>query len=145
MTTPVEAATDLYNQLKPEARGIAVEWVLARTPPDLQEEMIAVIEADIDDGIEPPDPPPTEAPTVVDAPYVGQTGANLNCTMGNWNGEPTSRTYQWNIGGGDVAGATAPDYTVQPADVGQPAYCVQTATNAIGTSAPVTSNVIMVA
>lgn len=88
--------------------------------------------------------PATEAPTVVDAPLVTQNGSVLNCTMGNWNGAPTSRTYQWKNDGADVATATAENYTVQPTDIGHSFTCVQTATNAIGTSAPVTSNAIVV-
>jgi hypothetical protein len=90
-------------------------------------------------------PPPTEAPTVVDAPHVSQTGSTLTCTLGIWNGEPTSRTYQWQSDGVDVAGATAQTYEVQSADVGHSFTCIQTATNAIGTSEPVTSNAVVAA
>ena len=88
------------------------------------------------------EPPPTEAPTVVDAPYVSQAGNILNCTMGNWNGEPTSRTYQWQSDGADVGlpGTGGPNYTVRSVDVGKTFTCVQVASNAAGDSAPVTSN-----
>jgi hypothetical protein len=87
-------------------------------------------------------PPATEPPTVVDAPYVSQAGSNLNCTMGNWNGEPTSRSYRWQLDGLDV-GLDDPNYPVTPEDVGKSAVCVLTAINAAG-SAESTSNAITV-
>lgn len=88
--------------------------------------------------------PPTEAPIVVDAPYVAQEGNILTCTLGNWENEPTSRTYQWQSDDTDVDGATSETYTLQAADVGRTFTCIQTATNVIGTSEPVTSNEVIV-
>ena len=38
------------------------------------------------------------APRNVDVPLVtgdGTVGATLNCTMGNWDGEPTGYAYSW--------------------------------------------------
>jgi hypothetical protein len=139
MTTQVEAAQDLYNQLKPTAVRAAHSYVMDRTPHHLQDEMAAIIDADI---------PVTDPPTVIDAPFVSQTGAGtgstVNCTLGNWNGAPTSRTYQWKKDGVNI-GTSAPSYTLLAADVGHIFLCIMTATNAIGTSGPVSSNQIVTA
>jgi hypothetical protein len=139
MTTDVQAAQDLYNQLKPAAIRSARGYVMARTPAPLQDEMTTIIDADI---------PPVDPPMVVDAPFISQTGSGvgstLNCTLGNWSGAPSSRTYQWKRGATNV-GTSNPTYTVTAPDIGQTFTCVMTATNNIGTSAPVTSNAIIVA
>lgn len=88
------------------------------------------------------EPPATEPPIVVDAPYVSQVGSILNCTMGNWQNEPTSRSYQWQLDGLDV-GLDDPNYPTTPEDVGKSAVCVLIAINAAG-SAESTSNAITV-
>ena len=78
----------------------------------------------------------TEPPVNVDVPAVMQDGDELNCTMGNWENEPTSYSYQWKIDGEDV-GSNAPSYTSTAGDVGHIATCTVTATNAAGsTTAP---------
>lgn len=82
-------------------------------------------------------------PEVTDAPYVEQRGNSLNCTLGNWTNEPTSRTYQWMIDD-VVVGEDAENYAIQPEDVGKSARCVQTATNDMG-SAESTSNTVVIA
>jgi hypothetical protein len=85
----------------------------------------------------------TTAPVNVDVPHVSQSGAVLNCTMGNWEGEPTSYAYQWKIDGVDAGTGTA-DYAVQAGDVGKSATCVVTATNAHGsTAAPPSVGVVV--
>lgn len=134
MPTQVQMANDLYNRLKPIALKQPREYVMARTPAYLVDEMITLIDNDI---------PPTEIPTVVDAPLIWQTGTTLSCTLGNWNGAPSARTYQWKIAGVNV-GTSSANYTRVAGDIGKPAVCVMTATNIIGTSAPVTSNEIVV-
>lgn len=83
-------------------------------------------------------------PVVEFVPEISQDGGTLSCTMGIWYGAPDSRTYQWQSDGADVADATAETYTVKPEDVGHTFTCVQTATNGYGTSAPATSNAIVV-
>ena len=139
MTTDVQAAQDLYNRLKPQAIRAARTYVMTRTPHHLQDEMAAIIDADI---------PPVDAPTVIDAPFVNQTGAGagstLNCTLGNWNGEPTARVYQWVVGG-VVVGTNSPNYAVVAGDIGKTALCNMVATNGVGSSAPVGSNQIAIA
>jgi hypothetical protein len=88
-----------------------------------------------------PEVPPatTELPVNVDAPAVtvngsvvgsAPVGATLNCTMGNWSGEPTSYWYSW-LSDSSVAGS-GPDYVAQDTDIGHGVRCVVTATNAAG-------------
>ena len=84
------------------------------------------------------------APVVVDVPLVTQSGATLNCTMGNWQGEPTSYAYAWQINGSAV-GTDQATYEVQAGDVGGTATCTVTATNAAGSTAAPVSNSVTVA
>jgi hypothetical protein len=139
MTTDVQAAQDLYNQLKPTAVRSARTYVMNRTPSYLQDEMATIIDSDI---------PPVDAPTVIDNPFINQTGtgaaSTLHCTLGNWNGAPTARVYQWKVNN-VVVGTNSPNYTVAAGDVGKPAVCNMVATNGVGSSAPVASNQIVVA
>ena len=139
MTTDVQDAQNRYNLLKPDAIHAARAYVMSRTPHHLQDEMATIIDADI---------PVVDPPTVIDAPFISQTGvgvgSTLNCTLGNWNGAPTSRTYQWKRGVINV-GTSTPSYTVTAPDIGQTFTCIMVATNAIGSSGPVVSNQIAVA
>lgn len=73
-------------------------------------------------------------PANVTVPFVTQAGPTLTCTMGEWSGEPTAYAYQWNVGGTDV-GTDAPAYDFDTAEIGQPAICTVTATNAAGSAA----------
>lgn len=138
MTTDVQWAQSLYDQLKPGARGAARDYVLSRTPPVIQEEMITIFQADMQGVADEVAPP-----TVIDAPFIYQTDTVLTSTLGNWYGSPNSRTYQWKIDGTNV-GTSVATYTRVAGDVGKTATCVMTATNVAGTSAPVTSNSIVV-
>jgi hypothetical protein len=138
MTTDVQAATDLYGQLKAQARQEARDYILSRTPANLQEEMITVFQADMADIAD-----QLQVPVVVDAPFISQTAAVLSSTLGNWEGSPTSRSYQWKIDGANV-GTNAATYTRIAGDIGKTATCVMIATNTAGASAPVTSNAITV-
>ena len=87
---------------------------------------------------------PTEAPVNRDVPYVEQRDTTLNCTMGNWDGEPTSYAYRWEIDGTQAGGDSA-DYTVNEADKGKSATCTVTATNAVGSTTAPPSNSVTVA
>jgi hypothetical protein len=87
--------------------------------------------------------PATAPPVNVDVPHVSQAGAVLSCTMGNWEGTPTSYAYQWQIDGADV-GTDANTYTAAAGDVGKSATCVVTATNAIGSTAAPPSKALVV-
>ena len=84
------------------------------------------------------------APVNVDIPLVMQSGGTLNCTMGNWQGEPTGYAYAWTIDGA-AAGTNAADYAVQAGDVGKSATCIVTATNAVGSTAAPPSTPVIVA
>jgi hypothetical protein len=87
----------------------------------------------------------TTPPVNTTVPHVSQTGNVLNCTMGNWTGEPTAYAYQWQIDGVDV-GTDSLDYTATAGDVGKTATCVVTATNAAGsTAAPPSVGVVVAA
>lgn len=134
MTTDIEAAQDLYNQLKPIAIRTARNYVMARTPHTLQDEMAVIVDADI---------PPTDVPMVIDAPFISQAAAVISCTLGNWSGTPSSRVYQWKIDA-SVVGSNASTYTRIAGDIGKTATCTMIATNGVGASAPVVSNAIVV-
>jgi hypothetical protein len=85
-------------------------------------------------------PPP---PVNVVVPQVSQAANVLSCTMGEWNGTPTSYAYQWRLDGTNI-GTNAPTYNRQPADIGASATCVVTATNAFGSTAAPPSNAVVV-
>lgn len=87
--------------------------------------------------------PPATAPGNVDIPHVTQAGSVMNCTLGNWTGEPTSYAFQWKMGAANV-GTNASTYTVQAGDVGGTATCVVTATNAHGSTPAPPSNGVVV-
>jgi hypothetical protein len=84
------------------------------------------------------------APINKDVPYVSQNYTVMNCTMGNWAGDPDTYAYQWKLNGTN-AGTNSPNYTIAaPADVGKTATCVVTATNLMGsTAAPPSVGVVI--
>ena len=84
------------------------------------------------------------APVNSEVPLVTQSGTTLSCTMGIWEGEPTSYSYAWQIDG-TAAGSDAATYEAQAGDVGKAATCVVTATNAAGSTAAPPSNSVTVA
>jgi hypothetical protein len=68
-------------------------------------------------------PEPNGLPSITGAATSGST---LSASTGSWSGTPTSYTYQWQdckaegLSGtcANINGATAPTYTLKPADVG---------------------------
>ena len=85
-------------------------------------------------------------PRNLDVPYVsgdGTVGATLNCTMGNWTGEPSAYAYAWQSGGTAV-GTDAADYVVAATDSGKSIVCIVTATNANGSTAAPPSNAVTI-
>ena len=84
----------------------------------------------------------TGLPVISGTPQGGRT---LSTSNGTWTGSPTSYTYQWedcNSSGAScvsIAGATAGEYTLTEADLGQTIRVVVVAHNASGASAPATS------
>lgn len=96
------------------------------------------------------DPAHNTAPTVIDVPLVYQQDAQIICTMGNWNGEPTSYEYQWqemvadewtNVGMGTMQAT----YDVTPEMVGHTVLCAVTATNEAGATLVKSNPVIVIA
>jgi hypothetical protein len=80
------------------------------------------------------EPPATAAPINIDAPLVSGSpivGQTLNCTMGNWDNEPTRYDYFWSRDG-VRGGKGAADYTLVEADIGARMSCLLVATNAYG-------------
>lgn len=75
-------------------------------------------------------------PVNVDVPYVSPTSATagtiLNCTMGNWNGEPTNYDYKWYANNTELLASSGSSYLIQSGDVGKTITCVVTATNDFG-------------
>lgn len=103
----------------------------------------ATIAAAIDDVIG-----VAHAPAPVYAPQVSGTatvGSTLSCTMGIWDGAPTSYAYQWLRDGANIAGATAATYVLQAADSKHGVSCRVTATNATGTGPGSVSNSVQIA
>jgi hypothetical protein len=89
------------------------------------------------------EPLPTAPPVNVDVPYASQSGSVLNCTMGNWEGVPSSYIYQWRIDGVDVP-SDGPDINVTETEIGRVATCVVTAQNALGaTEAPPSNDLVI--
>jgi hypothetical protein len=86
---------------------------------------------------------PPQPPVNVDTPYVSQSGDVLSCTMGNWENDPVSYSYTWQIAG-ILAGTDSNSYTVVPADYGKTAICLVVATNAGGSTDAPTSNAVVV-
>ena len=82
-------------------------------------------------------------PVNVDVPYIEQQGDTLHCTMGNWEGEPTSYAYQWRLDDVDVT-AAGEDCVVTADDAGKVARCVVTASNATGSTEAPPSNAVVV-
>ena len=139
----------LLIRLYPEADGLAAAGDAALA----QGEQTAAAGAELEASQYEPvlgtesggDAAPTAPPANVDVPHVQQAGDTLTCTMGNWDGEPTSYAYQWKIGAANV-GTDANTYAVTAADAGKTATCVVSATNALGTTqAPPSNGVVVVA
>ena len=86
-------------------------------------------------------------PGLIDTPYVSATpyppattSTVCSCTQGNWDGVPTSYTYQWKRDG-TVNLGTAATYTLVAGDIpGHTITCVVTATNAQGSTVAPPSN-----
>lgn len=99
-------------------------------------------------GGEEPPPAATTPPSNVDVPLVtgdGTVGATLNCTMGNWDGEPTGYAYQWKRDGTTDLAGTGNTYVVAAADAGTSISCVVTASNDAGATVAPPSNAVAIA
>lgn len=67
----------------------------------------------------------------------------VQCGLGYWSGFPSpTYTYQWTLGGVDIAGATSKTYSINyNTDIGQVLACRLTATNASGSASITTAGV----
>jgi hypothetical protein len=126
------AAGELYIEV---GAGLPKLWVGAMEDAGMTGNMAVFATA----AAAPPVPPVNR-----DAPYIAQEGANLTCTMGNWDGAPTDYAYQWRLDGADVGDGTA-TYVTTAGDVEKTAVCVVSATNAAGTTAAPPSNQVIIA
>ena len=85
---------------------------------------------------------PNQPPRNVDVPDISgnpNVGSVLSCTMGNWDGSPTSYSYQWKRGTGTI-GTDDSEYTIVAGDSGTTITCVVTATNGAGSTTAPPSN-----
>ena len=84
-----------------------------------------------------------EAPVNRDVPYASLQNSVLDCTMGNWDGEPETYAYEWHVNGVSN-GVKTQRHTVTEANAGEGWACVVTATNALGsTKAPMSNTVVV--
>jgi hypothetical protein len=133
-----------------------VEGGAARNPEDYQDAFVKPPDPrDPENSIltpeelKPPSTPEGETPDAsppvnVDVPMVSQDAAALNCTMGNWDGEPDAYAYQWLRDGVEVGDGTAV-HPVTEADIGVDFACVVTASNAAGSTVAPVSNTVTAA
>jgi hypothetical protein len=88
-------------------------------------------------------PENTSLPTISGTAVKGQ---QLTASPGSWTQSPSSYSYAWQrcnssgSGCGAISGATAPTFTLGEADVGATLRVAVNASNAAGTSAPVSSS-----
>ncbi len=82
-------------------------------------------------------PPANTAPPAISGTLLA--GATLSCSPGTWTYNPTEFSYQWNLEGVAIAGATSQTYTVPTTDEGHSLTCAVTATNAAGKGGPTSS------
>lgn len=86
-------------------------------------------------------PANTAQPSLAPAPTVGNES---EVDEGTWTGSPTiTFTYQWQLDGIDIIGATAKTILVIAGMVGQALRCVVRATNSFGFSIAFTAAVIV--
>jgi FG-GAP repeat len=79
-------------------------------------------------------------PTITGSPRAGKT---ITCSPGAWTGNP-SFAYQYSDDGTPIQGATSATYKIQTIDEGLTLTCTVIASNASGSSKPVTSKGVLV-
>lgn len=88
----------------------------------------------------------TMPPVLLFAPIISGDvvpGMTLSSTDGVWSYSPTGYAYQWYRDGVAIVGATSSTYVAVAADVGADITCRVVASNAGGSSAPATSNILV--
>jgi hypothetical protein len=88
-------------------------------------------------------PPPAVVDNPAVTPVTANVGDSLNCTMGNWSGEPSAYLYSW-LSDATVVVGSAPDYVVADSDAGHSLTCVVTASNVIGSTQAPPSNAVAI-
>jgi hypothetical protein len=139
------SAGELYIELGTTAGAAPQVWVGAIKDDSFGGNVASLIPG----GIELPPPLPQTAPVNVDVPAllpIGPvvTGDALNCTMGNWQGEPTAYHYAWLRDDVDPIGEDSPDYITVVEDEGHFVTCTVTAENVRGSTAAPPSNTVTV-
>ncbi len=72
-------------------------------------------------------------------------GEETEVDEGDWESiEPVTYSYQWQLGGVDIVGATAKTILVLAGFVGQALRCLVTATNSFGFSVSITAAIVVV-
>ena len=84
---------------------------------------------------------PAMAPVVKHAPYLSQSGSMLNCTMGEWTGEPQTYHYQFRRDVNTNIGTDSNEYSIAPADAGHTIDCKLEAVNVAGSAFSVSNGV----
>lgn len=115
-------------------------------PDDLAIMNAAVVELQAYEALLAAPAPVTAPPVNVDVPYASQTNDTLDCTMGNWENEPTSYSYQWQFDGMDVgiAGPDSNTYVLTDnTNTGKSATCIVTASNDLGATVAPPSNAVV--
>jgi hypothetical protein len=134
------AAGELYLEMAPPEGGAPRVWVGTMDTAGFPGNIASLIPLDVE--LPPPLPPLPPSNTAI--PYVGPEqaapGDTLNCTMGEWEGEPDTYAYQWLSDGADTGATAGADYTIPPTDAGHQITCVVTATNARGSTTAPPSN-----
>lgn len=95
---------------------------------------------------------PGGIPLNVDTPYLSSSGGTstlsgaigepLHCTKGNWEGTPTSYSYNFQANGVSVQLGALDTYTPVATDAGKSIVCLVTATNAFGATLAPPSNAV---
>lgn len=91
------------------------------------------------DGVE---PSLSVSPAISGSPFVGNS---ISCSTGTWEHLPTSFAYQWELDEVAISGATSNSYVPTPDDVGEPISCLVTASNAYGSAAARSNDVVVTA
>lgn len=99
-----------------------------------------------------PEPVPAGAPVNTQqasfSPSPASSGDTVTADEGEWTSEtPIDYTYQWQLAGANIVGATLNTLLILPAMIGSSLRCVVTATNSVGsaTSTTTSSTVVEVA
>ena len=82
-------------------------------------------------------------PVIVDVRFVWQEEQRMRCTMGNWENEPTSYSYQWVQDGVLPIGPNGDTLPLLAANDGHVIACIVTATNAGGVTEAPPSNAVL--